>query len=73
MASKIPSFKPGDRIPESGIYQVRHARHATQHDVTCVGGHTFPPCNHCGDYVTFRLRHKAMLVADSRHFAMYGR
>lgn len=73
VASKIQFFKPGERVPESGIYQVRHAQHAGQHEVTCVGGHTFPTCNHCGDYVTFRLKHRAILVDASRHFVLYGR
>ena len=42
------SHKPGNVVPESGIYKVTHdPKHAGSHQVTCVEGDKFPPCNGC--------------------------
>ena len=47
-------YKPGDKVPNSGIYLVTHDRnHIQQHEVTCVAGDHFPPCNHCGKHPRF--------------------
>jgi len=40
-------FKPGDKVPRSGIYRVTHDSHSEPHEVTCVFGKVFPPCNTC--------------------------
>jgi hypothetical protein len=41
-------FKPGDKVPRSGIYRVSHdSSHAQPHEVTCVYGKVFPPCREC--------------------------
>ena len=38
-------FKPGDKVPNSGIYDATHDRnHTARHQVTCVYGEPFPPC-----------------------------
>lgn len=53
-------FKPGQICPQSGIYRVVHdSQHREKHDVTCVNGKRFPPCNHCGDNVRFVLKYPA--------------
>jgi hypothetical protein len=49
-------FKPGEKVPKSGIYRVRHDNtHVEPHDVTCVYGKIFPPCRDC-KHPTFTLR-----------------
>jgi hypothetical protein len=49
MASIGDVFKPGQTVEVSGIYTVTHdVNHRDVHEVTCVRGKTFPPCNHCG-------------------------
>ena len=41
-------FKPGEEVPESGIYMVLHdGAHTPPHEVTCVEGKVFPPCHCC--------------------------
>jgi len=48
MASTGDEFKPGDTVPNSGIYRVIHdPEHTEEHEVTCVYGKTFPPCSGC--------------------------
>ena len=52
----IKTFGPGARIPQSGVYRVRHGRdHAPPHEVTIVHGLVFPTCLHCIDEVRFVL------------------
>jgi hypothetical protein len=56
-------FKPGDECLRSGVYRVLHdSRHADEHEVTCVFGQQFPPCNRCGDYVRFVLELGAISI-----------
>jgi hypothetical protein len=41
-------FKPGDKVPISGIYRVRHDNdHEAEHEVVCVEGKRFPRCHGC--------------------------
>jgi hypothetical protein len=61
-------FQPGDRIPESGVYQVQHYRHRLYHEVTVLGGASFPPCDDCGMNVRFRLVRTAPLLQTDRNF-----
>jgi hypothetical protein len=62
-------YKPGDKVPKSGIYRVSHDRvHAAEHEVTCVYGKTFPPCNHCGHHPRFVLVYGAQHVEANEHF-----
>ncbi len=63
------TFKPGDKVERSGIYRVLHdPHHAQEHEVTCVFGKRFPPCNHCGDNVRFVLDHAAIHIDSDEHF-----
>lgn len=49
-------YKPGQKVPQSGIYKVNHdRRHSEEHEVTAVKGEPFPPCANCGAGVTFSL------------------
>lgn len=63
MAAVGETFKPGDKVPNSGIYEVTHDRvHRRVHEVTCIAHSTFPPCNHCGDHPRFKLVRKAIHI-----------
>jgi len=53
-------YKPGQIVPESGIYTVEHDRnHAQRHEVTAIKGEPFPPCRNCGRGVTYVLARAA--------------
>jgi len=41
-------FKPGQIVPESGIYRITHdPQHADMpHEVTVIKGRRFPTCRH---------------------------
>jgi hypothetical protein len=62
-------YKPGEKVPESGIYRVTHdAYHTAPHEVTCVRGEPFPPCRHCGPKVRFELVRAAKHLSEDEHF-----
>jgi hypothetical protein len=62
-------FKPGDKVQQSGIYTVLHDTvHIKNHEVTCVYGKKFPPCNHCGGKVRFKLAHAAIHIENHEQF-----
>lgn len=61
--------KPGEKVPSSGIYLVRHdSAHTSPHEVTCVFDETFPPCNHCGHHPRFTLVRAAIHLASHKQF-----
>jgi len=60
-------FKPGDMVMKSGIYKVTHDGHSPPHEVTCVMGEPFPPCNTCS-HPRFVLVRTAHHVAKHEHF-----
>jgi CheY-like chemotaxis protein len=55
MATFFPEsrYKPGDLVPESGVYRVLHNRHRSPHESTLKEGETFPACKKCGEDVRF--------------------
>jgi hypothetical protein len=62
-------YKPGDKVKRSGIYAVVHdEEHEEEHEVTCVAGKAFPPCNDCEGKVRFRLVRAAHHVTKHRNF-----
>lgn len=62
------AYKPGDTVPESGIYKVTHdPKHAATHEVTCIEGKTFPPCKGC-DHPRFVLVRSAKHIKEQRSF-----
>jgi hypothetical protein len=64
------TYKPGDKVPKSGIYRVVHdGAHAGEHEVTCIYRKHFPPCNDCDDDVRFELVRAAKHVAKHKHFS----
>jgi hypothetical protein len=61
-------FKPGDTVPNSGIYTMIHdTNHAQSHDVTCVYGKRFPPCRGCS-HPRFKLKYAAQHIDNNDHF-----
>lgn len=67
MASIGDTFKPGDLVPESGIYDVIHDQgHTVKHQVTVIAGRKFPPCRNCGHGVRFRAAQLATHI-DSHY------
>ena len=66
-------YKPGDTVPESGIYDVFHGRldgheHAGPYQVTAIRGTLFPLCRVCSDHVRFRLFQAATHLNADHHF-----
>ncbi len=62
-------YKPGDEVESSGIYTVTHDRnHAQEHEVTCIKGKHFPPCNHCGHHPRFVAKRLAYHVENHDQF-----
>jgi len=61
-------YKPGDEVPASGIYMVTHDGHHPEHEVTCIKGRIFPPCNHCGHHPRFRAFRFAHHVESHEEF-----
>jgi hypothetical protein len=57
-------YKPGQKVPTSGIYRVNHDKnHAQSHEVTAVLGEPFPPCRNCGTGITYTLVREAHHVS----------
>jgi len=54
--SPVPiSFKPGERVPASGIYCIEHHSHRLMHTATLMINGRFPRCKQCGAAVRFTL------------------
>lgn len=53
MKGKI--FKPGQRVPVSGIYRVEHDSHRLMHEATLLQNEPFPRCRECKSDVRFEL------------------
>ena len=51
---KALTFRPGDTVPQSGIYRVEHDSHRLMHECTLVKDSLFPQCRQCGS-VRFEL------------------
>lgn len=60
-------YKPGDEVPKSGIYKVTHDEHSKPHEVTCIIGKHFPPCNTC-IHPRFVLVRAAHHIENHKHF-----
>jgi len=53
------TYKPGNIVPESGIYIVLHKRHRPRHQNLLLKGQKFPRCRTCGEAVRFAPLHVA--------------
>jgi hypothetical protein len=63
-------FRPGQIVPQSGIYTVTHdpAHADTPHEVTVIKGRRFPTCRHCKG-IRFELAHAARHVGEIDHLS----
>jgi hypothetical protein len=65
-------FKPGDVVPESGVYTVVHDEHRQRHWATIFKGERFPLCAHCAGSVRFMLSRSAALISEDADFKESG-
>jgi hypothetical protein len=65
-------YSPGEPIPQSGIYRVLHDPfHAENHEVICIYGRFFPPCNECAG-VKFTLVRGATYILNHACFRQHS-
>lgn len=50
-------YKPGDLVPNAGVYRIEHHRHRLMHEATLDKDTLFPQCRTCGNSVRFTLVH----------------
>lgn len=62
------TYRPGEEVRQSGIYESRHADGARE-NVTLLRGARFPDCQDCGQNVTYRLKHAAPYIFEDPDFA----
>ncbi len=61
-------YKPGDSVPQSGVYRVVHGHHRPDHEATLLKGGQFPRCLHCGENVRFHLQRASTSIQDDSDF-----
>jgi len=61
-------FKPGEVVPESGLYFVRHKEHRREHEVTLIAQEQFPSCSVCQEDVRFWLSRAAKTITEDKNF-----
>ena len=62
-------WKPGDAVPESGLYQVLHSRCTSNvREATFVIGQQLPPCRICGSRVRFQLKQAIPHISEDHDF-----
>ena len=66
MAEQV--FKPGENVPQSGLYLVLHENHRADHEATLFQGEQFPACAQCDIAVRFRLLRAATPAGDDSNF-----
>ncbi|HEX3585209.1 MAG TPA: hypothetical protein VH024_04400 [Candidatus Angelobacter sp.] len=48
-------FRPGERVPRSGMYRVYHDAHRLMHEAALLTDDAFPCCKQCGPAVRFEF------------------
>ena len=61
-------YKPLEKAPISGVYEVEHNGHREAHEATLLEGEVFPACAVCEDRVRFRLKHRAADIHRDKDF-----
>jgi hypothetical protein len=61
-------YRVSESAPHTGIYRVFHYQHRLPHNVVVKQGERFPPCNKCGERVSFRLSSAAESLLSDRDF-----
>lgn len=68
-STSLPLFKPGETVPESGIYEVIHeGDHRQAHDAVMIRGNNFPNCEICDQSVRFRIVRTAPYIFQDQDF-----
>jgi hypothetical protein len=49
-------YRPGELVPEHGVYRVTHESHRLMHEASLLKGDRFPVCKRCKNSVRFELR-----------------
>jgi hypothetical protein len=49
-------YRPGELVPENGVYRVTHESHRLMHEASLLKGDRFPICKQCKNSVRFELR-----------------
>ena len=63
------SFRPGDAVKQSGIYEVvHHMEHRAAHEVVMISGDAFPTCETCEQDVRFQLVRTAPYIFQDQDF-----
>ncbi len=63
------TYRAGDPVPQSGIYEVIHAsEHRSAHEVVMLSGDVFPRCDSCGAEVRFHLVRTAPYIFQDEDF-----
>jgi len=71
MEERQVTFRTGERITRSGIYQVIHRKHRLPHEVTLLRHQIFPRCAKCHDQVRFRLLRGVQLPEIENEFSTH--
>ena len=61
-------YRPGDPVPQTGVYRVKHNGHRAEHEATLLDEKQFPQCSRCGDKVRFQLVRSAVRISRDRDF-----
>ena len=61
-------YKPGEEVPETGVYTVIHDQHRASHVATIFKGKCFPSCARCGLLVQFVLVRPATPIGEDSDF-----
>ncbi len=61
-------FRPGEVIPETGIYRVFHSDHRVSHEVTLLQDEKFPECSKCKEDVHFQIMRSAPHIVRDVNF-----
>lgn len=62
-------FRPGDKVPTTGIYTAVHYQHRLPHEVFAVAGEQFPECKRCGARASFILLKAVTYIQADQDFA----
>ena len=61
-------YRPGEPVPQTGVYRVVHEDHRSEHEATLLNGGQFPQCTRCGEKVRFSLVRAASPIHGDRDF-----
>ena len=61
-------YTPGDKVPHTGLYLVKHDQHRADHEATLLEGEFFPSCLQCGARVCFSLSRAAEPIRRDSDF-----